>query len=430
MSVDPIIRRVGDYVAATENEISIDEFLFKLVHLEPKTVGFLPRLSKWLKLGKGFPVVTFFAWSFTRYFWLAGGSSAFFFLQFFPRWLGASKVSRVTPGDVGYILALSSRVGDIVDPRHFVDLPNTWITVPWAPLKQVPITAICLDVFSLLSRRDLWQAFCDAITATYSLFRRKRTSKWVLQSYTAFRWFAVRAAIDKLPGYMVMAEHFDRWAVLVDSSVQAQKCVVASSGDFRKRELILIQHGSLGNLGGEKTDSVHELRLYRKLRSVTHLYAYDAEAAYAFKSDVLSAGCSQRGLKVSFFKPSIELNAVDNFAGLKLLFVGHPLCESLHRYIFRFLCDKYDFKAYYKPHPTAPMSASMRKLGWVIIDNSSTFPAVDLLISYQSTLVVEYAGVGVPAAVHPINLENENSIDFIGTVTKRIDALRHQYAAS
>ena len=429
MRVDPTIRRIGDYVAATENEISIDEFIFKLVHLEPKTVGFLPRLSKWFKLGRDFPVVTFCAWSFTRYFWLVGGNTVFFFLQFFPRWLGASKVSRVTPGDEGYILALSSRVGDIVKLRHFVDLPNTWVTVPWAPLKQVPSTAICLDVFALLSRRDLWQAFCDAITATYSLFRRKRTSKWVLQSYTAFRWFAVRAAIDKLPGYIVMANHFDRWAVLVDSSVWAQKCAVASSGDFRRRELILIQHGSLGSLGGDKADSTHELRLYRKLRSVTHLYAYGAEAAYAFKNDVLSAGCRQRGLKVSFFKPSIELNADDDSTGLKLLFVGHPLCEPLHRHIFLFLCDRYDFKAYYKPHPTVPMSASMRRLGWVIIDNPSIFPAVDFLISYQSTLVIEYAGAGVPAAVHPINLEAENSIEFIGTLTTKIDALRSHCAA-
>ena len=430
MSVDSTMRRIGDYVAATENEISIDEFLFKLVHLEPNTVGFLPRVSKWLKLGRGFPVVTYYAWLFTRFFWFVGGSSAFFFLQFFPRWLGASKVSRVPPGDEGYILALSSRVADIVDPRNFADLPNTWVTVPWAPLKQVPSTAICLDVFSLLSRADLWQAFCDSVTATYLIFKRKRTSKWVLQSYTAFRWFAVRAAIDKLPGRLVMVEHFDRWAVLVDSSVKAQKFTIAPSGDFRTRDLILIQHGVLGSLGVDEYETAPKIRLYRKLRAVKHLYAYDADAEHAFKSDVLSAVCIRKGLDVSFFKPSIELNAVDDFTGLKLLFVGHPLCEPLHRYIFCFLCDKYEFKAYYKPHPTAAMSAAMRGLDWVIIENKNIFPAVDLLISYPSTLVVEYAGAGVPAAVHPIILETAKSIEFIETVSKKIDAFRHHSAAN
>ena len=89
------------------------------------------------------------------------------------------------------------------------------------------------------------------------------------------------------------------------------------------------------------------------------------------------------------------------------------------------LRDKYDFRAYYKPHPTAHMSESMRQLGWSIIDNPSMFPAVDLLISYQSTLVVEYAGSGVPAAVHAINLENEKSIDFLAIVIEKINAINY-----
>lgn len=109
---------------------------------------------------------------------------------------------------LGYVLALSSRVGDIVERGSVGELPECWITMPWAPLRRLPCGARRVDVRALLSKKELWRAFLDAMKATYLLFRRKRTSKWVLQSYTAR--LGGSSLMDKLPGRLVMAEHYDR----------------------------------------------------------------------------------------------------------------------------------------------------------------------------------------------------------------------------
>ena len=313
---------------------------------------------------------------------------------------------------------------NLIHPAIFGRLPETWITMPWAPPRRVPVGAVSVDVFSLLSRAELWQAFCNAVHATYVLFWRKRTSKWVLQSYTAFRWFAVRTAVDKLPGQLVMAEHYDRWAVLVDSSMRAGRKSVLPSGAARKRELVLVQHGALGDLGSSAATTSDAPKLPRKLGAVSQLYVYGADSERAFKRDVLTEGCVRRGLKVHYFKPTIELTDFSAYTGLRLLFVGHPLCETLHVHVFEILRSQFDFKGYYKPHPMAPMSASLKQVGWEIIEDVSKFPVVDLLIAYPSTLVVEYDGLGIAAAVHPMNLGREDAESYMKSVCEMINSIK------
>ncbi|VFR63380.1 hypothetical protein BRI9_2927 [plant metagenome] len=40
---------------------------------------------------------------------------------------------------------------------------------------------------------------------------------------------------------------------------------------------------------------------------------------------------------------------------------------------------------------------------WQLIDEPDHFPAVDMLISYPSTLAVEYETVGVRSLLHPLD---------------------------
>lgn len=420
------LKKIASFVSATENEIAADKMLFALAGITPEKAGFFPRPPKWINYGRRLPFLTYSFWWVARWGWIFGGSHVFFFCQFFPAWLRARKIDERCNeafNESGYVLALSSRVGDIVHSGHVEDLPCTWITMPWAPLKRVPADAKCIEVFSLLSKSDIWYAFQDAVIATHILHKRKRTSRWILQSYTAFRWFAVRTALDKLPGRLIMADHFDRWAVLVDSSVQAHKFQLGMSGEDRRRDLVLIQHGVLGSLGESKCQAA-KLKLRRKLRTVTQLYAYNAENENVFKEDVLSPGCVRRCVKVSYYQPGIELKVDKEYQGLKLLFVGHSLCEALHQYVFDSLARDFEFRAYYKPHPRALMSEQMHRQTWKVINDVGYFPVVDLLISYPSTLVVEYSGFGVPAMVHAINLSKDASDDFIYSVVKKLESIK------
>lgn len=422
------LRILASFCGATENEIAVDRMIYEVAGISPTRLGFLPRPSKWINYGRRFPSFIYSLWWVARWVWVFGGSYVFFFCQFLPAWFRARRINE-NQGEIlkdsGYVLALSSRVGDIVHSGHVEDVPCTWITMPWAPLTRIPADAKYVDIFLLLNKADIWLAFLDAIFATRVLQKRKRTSPWILQSYTAFHWFAVRIAVDKLPGRLLIAEHFDRWAVLVDSSVQAKKYRLNPTSQARRRDLTVVQHGALGNLGENNRNGVApKLQLHRRLRAVSQICVYNTQAEHAFKTDVLSPACVRRGINVSYYRPGLDLRVDHEYTGLKILFVGHVLCEELHRHIFNSLAKEYEFRAYYKPHPTSPMSHLMRSSPWKIISDVGYFPVVDLLVSYPSTLVVEYAGAGIPAMVHPMNLAMEKSGDFLESIRASIQILR------
>jgi hypothetical protein len=415
------MRRYADFIGATKNEIAVDEMLFCMAGTNAENMGYLPRPPKWIGYGRRFPVITYSLSLLARYFWVLGGSSIFFIIQFILACVSLGRYKAEKIGNIdhsGFVLALSSRVGDIVNSKIIPDLPSVWITMPWVALSHVPENSRCINIFSLLSRKELWTACRNAMVATSLLRNRKRTFFWILQSYTAFRWFAVRIVLEKLSGRFIMAEHFDRWAILVDSVVLAHN----SKNKNNKKELILVQHGAVDNIdeGGRSSD----LRLFRKLRCVNELYVYGTAAENAFKARLLSPGCVRREVKVSYYKPEIDLKMHQEGEGLKVLFVGHSLCEELHAYIFTCLARELEFFAYYKPHPLAPMSEGIGTIGWMVIDEKRYFPVVDLLISYPSTLVDEYSGAGVPAMVHPMNLLKKDADDFVRSVGLKLKSLR------
>lgn len=415
----------SDFLEATENEIFLDKLLFSLGGANPGKLGYFPRPTKWVSLGKRHPTASFLAWQLVRLAWLGGGGVAFFLWQYLrlrPSVGFRKNRSSEHLEDSGYVLALSTRVGDIIHADNIPALPANWVTLPWVPLRQIPANVNAVGLMELLDAGDLARALFDAICSIYVLRNRHQTSPWVLQTYTAFRWFAVRAAIDKLPGDLLMAEHFDRWAVLVDGSARCQWFVDRASGIRRKRKLTLVQHGSLGSLGNNNIGAVSNFDLPRKLHAVTHLYAYDHRQEMEFKNSVLSAE-SLGGLKISYYQSRIKLRQAKDYAGMKILFVGHPVCEALHMHLYESLRTSFEFRAYYKPHPLSPMSAKASAINWEIIKEPDNFPEVDMLISYPSTLVVEYSGEGISAIVHPIDLSIDASQDLLISITEKLKSV-------
>ena len=416
-------RVVADFLSATENEIYLDSLLFSLGGASPEKLGFFPRPTKWVSLAKKHPRASFVAWRLVRLAWLGGGGLVFFLWQYFRMRPGAGfrkKQSSAYLENSGYVLALSTRVGDIIHAGNIPDLPANWVTLPWVPLRQIPTNVNVVDLMELLDAGDLARALRDAVCSIYISRNRQQISPWVLQTYTAFRWFVVRAAIDKLPGDLLMAEHFDRWAVLVDGSARCQRFVDPASGIRCKRKLTLVQHGSLGSLGSNNNiGAVSRLDLPRKLHAVAHLYAYDRGQEMEFKNSVLSPESAGK-IEISYYQSRIELRKVADYSGVKILFVGHPVCEALHMHLYESLRTNYMFKAYYKPHPLSPMSAKASAIDWEVIREPHHFPEVDMLISYPSTLVVEYSGAGISAVVHPIDMPIESSNDLMASIAAKL----------
>lgn len=403
------LRSMADYFAATRNEVAVDEMFIALSKMNAAEVGYFPRVPHWIDLATRRPYLTRTLSRVARAVWLAGGSALFFIREYlkFSHLRRSIGVLTLTETD-GAILGLSTRVCDIVTPTQFPRFPRTWLTLPWVPLPGLPKGSNELPMLSILERSDFLNALADALTVTQRMKRNRSLSPWVMQTYTAFRWFLVRRAVDRLSGTLVTTEHYDRWAVLVDRAVR--ECRRAPG---RRKHLIVVQHGAMGALNEEGNVGESLLNLPTRLRQVDQLHAYNSEEAAAFQANVFALGKVSRALEICFFKPTIELTGEAISDRPRLLFVGHPLCESFHVEVFGKLTIWKNFEIYYKPHPKAPMSASMEAIKWKIIKEEKIFPRVDLLISYPSTLVIEYENVGIPASVHPLDASIDDLTKFI-----------------
>lgn len=421
------LRLLADYLGATRNEIAVDEMFLGMAHVQADQVGYLPRVPLWVGRAVRAPALTRTVWRLAWLIWLAGGAIAFFALEYLKfarlqRRSAAPHAAAAPAVGEGAVLGFSTRVCDIVHQPQFAGVPKVWVTMPWAPQHVLPQDALERPMLTLVNRSDLRQAFMDAVTATYVLGSDMVRSKWALQSYTAFRWFLARRAIDRISGPLVTTEHFDRWAVLADRSVRAGR---RHGTNGHKRHLVLIQHGALGGLGSATTSRDSLLGLPNRLRCVDELYVYNATEEASFRSGVLVTERRDRPLTVNYFKPAIELSGDISSSRLRILFVGHPICEQFQTAAYHELQKKTVFDAYYKPHPKAPMSGGMAGVGWTIIDNPQVFPRVDLLVSYPSTLVIEYEDQGIPALVHPISITREELPDFLNQTRGLIESSSH-----
>lgn len=400
-----------DYLATVNNEIVFDSLYFEILKSSPDELGYLPRVPKWIRFGKSHPRLTRAVTGVLRAGWLGGGAVAFFVLQLLQlSWAiaRAPRRARLDPSESCYVLALSSRTADINMPDERT-ARATWIAFPWTPISQLPAGATHTEYSQLLSFGDAWMAFLRAVRAVYLLAGRKRQKKWVLQSYTAFRWFAVRTVVAKLRGAVLMTEHFDRWAILVDSSFARRESSDTST-------LTLVQHGGVEPVKGSATADASRIRLPRKLRAIDQLWVYDANSERIFRRDILSRRCNRRLSSINYFTPTIKLKRLDDFPGVRMLIVGSPLCERAHQELYQRLSVEFQLKVYYKPHPRATMSAHLKKIGWSVLRDATTFPEVELLVSYPSTLVTEYGTQGVESLVHPIDIAGDELDTFYQSI--------------
>lgn len=416
-------RLIADYLAATRNEIAVDEKFLRLARVKPAEVGYLPRVPLWLNRGLKTPTLTRIVWAFTWVVWLAGGAFAYFALELIKlerlrKRIYQRGLDQATLTD-GAVLGLSPRVCDVMNATRFPWLPKTWLTCPWIPLHNLPIDAVKFPLISLLTKSELREAFVCSLQAVYALAYKPDTARWALQGYTALRWFVVRKAVDKLTGVLVTTQHFDRWAVLVDRSTRAIRMQAKSS-----RKFVMVQHGAVGGLesvGGQKDYSD---QLPTRIACVDELYTYNQNEESIFRRDIFTENRQQSALAVFYFSPTVNLTGEALHDQLQMLFVGHPLCEEFQSKVFQALKKVLDFEAFYKPHPKAPMSTSMRDVGWTIIEDSLMFPRVNLLVSYPSTLVIEYEGVNVEAMVHPLDISPNDAIQFVQSTLEKIKLMR------
>lgn len=412
------------YMKSVENEICLDQGIYALCGLSAKDLGYLPRPAKLLNRLAGRQGLVRMVAGVVRMLWRNGAAMLFFARE----WLMLSAhVRRLATVEVAEAREAAFCSGNRSVEVIRAALPGrglAWLTLPWAPVEAGKVQGPVVDVFALLDSNDLRRAFCLSVRAVAVLARRPRTRDWVLQSYTAMRWFCVYLALEKAGfDHLLTADHFDRWALLVDGLVSRQR-VRGRGAKALEVQLTLVQHGDVRSLDQPaSSQSRLPFVLRYKLNAVTQLYVFDDHSRQVFENDILSRRCLARGVEIQRYSPSIDLVSLPAEHKVKVLFVGHPICESIQIELFKCLMEAFEVTVYYKPHPTAGMSALARSQGWTVIDDKRIFPAVDLIVSYPSTLVQEYAGQGIGAVMHPLQSQEEGGAGIFADLQSKLTLL-------
>ncbi|STA74667.1 Uncharacterised protein [Citrobacter freundii] len=257
-----------------------------------------------------------------------------------------------------------------------------------------------ISIYEVVSYYDIFKSTLLSIFAFFYFFKSTHHFKWVLQIYTAPSWFLVAIALDKIQGNIVSSEHYDRWAVLID--------IVSCK---RQNRYTLVQHGSLKALD---SSAYLAFQIPYKLKHVGKIVVFD-EVEYKFFADKILDPNLSEIIEVEYSKPELSLTEVTSNQ-LKLLFIGHSLCEKEQLKI----CSQINKKInnctiYYKEHPKARASLDVRDFNFNFITDDSFFPVVDIVISYPSTLAYQYEEKGISVLFHGLHAVHTDEVNEIVT---------------
>lgn len=419
-------RYIAEYRGALKNEISIDELSFGLAKTSPNERGHFPRPAKWLHKYTSQHATTRTAICVIAHLWRLSCGGGFHFTMFLLllwnkiRTPHIPKNSHPAMQKIG--LGFSSRAVQVVLQAMPDEAPGVWIMKPSLDSKALTDEGgVGISALSLVSYRELFRAFIVALISTRAFTKDTRLSRWILQTYTAVEWFVCRIALENRSGSYFTAEHFDRWAILADVAVKKNKHREKCRTGLVYSKLCLVQHGSVFGLSGKPDTTISPPT---KLKSVDELYCYNKGSEKIFRRNILSVS-SESKIITRTFRPSIELSSKTFPLSKEVLFVGHPNCGDLHSAVYKNLCKELTFRAYFKPHPVDGAAEVCVKQSWIVVNELTHFPSVDLLISYPSTLVEEYSAHGIPAIVHPMDfaVEDANKIS-----AKALDLLSNMTA--
>ena len=242
----------------------------------------------------------------------------------------------------------------------------------------------CLGAFS-----DYIQAYVYAVCGTLLFLLKTKELTQLLQTYVAYEWFLNYFILKKNMKNIkrvFFANHYDRWAVLFDML-------------FAKKELILIQHGLLPE----------NISLPYKLKNLSVIYALDKKSISNFKKIFDS-----KSTRFKIIDPSLNLIQTDT--GIKsILIIGQPQSMDREIEIINALLNLIDAKIYIKPHPLYDDSRYRLINGVFLIEKKDYYPKVDLALSYESTLGLEYEASGVKVLWWK-ELDNETIITLVKEV--------------
>lgn len=229
------------------------------------------------------------------------------------------------------------------------------------------------SIYHFLTFNNLLNSFILSCISPFFISKIEKQKVHRLQTYTSFSWYITWFAINNIsPKEIWFGNHFDRWAILVDNIGYSNT---------------LIQHGIED---GSFSPPV-------KLHNIKTMYLYNYNQAQFFYDKILD--CMP---KIRIFEPKLTLSKIDKNC-FSILIIGNIAVYSQIEYLLIEKMFNFGYCIFLKPHPR--QSISQYKL-WTnsyqfeLITDPYYFPDVDVVISYNSTLALEYELMGKTVLYH------------------------------
>ncbi|WP_436414227.1 hypothetical protein [Petrimonas sp.] len=229
---------------------------------------------------------------------------------------------------------------------------------------------VAYSFYNFLSFTDLLLVYRLSLVSYFSASRVIKDRLQLPQTYSNFKWFLVWISINNLnPKEIWFANHCDRWAVLLDN------IGVKST---------LLQHGI------EDGALVPPI----KLRSISSLYIFDKEQVDYFKRKIIVSNFNYH-----IYKSSLRLSKLINNSNKNILIIGNISCYKDTEFKLIKMLQNSPINIIVKPHPVLPISDYLKlskHYSFTLIKEKDTFPLVDFVVSYNSTLAYEYKANNIP----------------------------------
>lgn len=356
------------YSQALQNEIYVDEVAFVETELS-KFVNYnviRPYITQ--KYIKKYPLLFKYLFNIISKTWIFWNTliHTFLFLKHISK-------KTITKSKLIYdsklILAATPRLFDQLEKvKNQSDLPSNGLVIG----KRVKVRS-CRSYFTIdevCSYNDIFKAYKHSLLSPIKLNSiLKGTNN--LQTYNAFDWFLIYNYLDRQNQIQEVwfGNHFDRWAVLFDNLSIKTK--------------IIVQHGiENGNLTPpillSTISKVHLIRINQKEYFIGKIIKNEFEF-----EELIS--------KIQF----VDVFLKDR---LRVLIVGNCALYSEEESILVKSLSKMQLYFCLKPHPVLSQvfyAELKKKTEFLLLSERDVFPDVDLVISYESTLGLEYEIEGV-----------------------------------
>lgn len=256
----------------------------------------------------------------------------------------------------------------------------------------------------LITVKDIFESFVNSLYAPIIVAKFYGTF-YILYTLNSFDWFVYKKALDRIPNFstIVFFNQKDRWLPLIDSVITEKK--------------VLIQHGTeivkkKSNLLLEYKDGLYCYDMPYKYETVTELYAFSDEDYNALLHSSISNSPKKHVVGFGFKVDSIDK---DRFS---ILIVGVGSVSpnnNIEETIIKLL-SQLDVDIFLKKHPTinSDIYNDLRSAFDFHFIDYAFFPNVDVVISYESTLALEYESIGTTVLYY-----TEHDVEFILNYIKR-----------